>query len=230
MNIELEITLRCNATCPSCSRHTHLSEYKNSDMTLEQIDKFIQEVKNHNNIDLISVMGGEPTVHPFFEVIIFKLYEELLQKKYIKRLQIITNGKIEVSSSISKIISVIKYPQEFKGNEHRCQFVAPIDTGQILKEYACDIPQVCGLGFNAYGCNPCGAGGAIARLFGLQKYIMYSLPKNVEEFGDLYDLCKYCQVKAQKYLYYKDYRDIQSISFRNMFNDFKNKIKFLRKY
>jgi len=233
MNIELEITLRCNIACPGCSRHCSYLDYSDSDMTLEQIDKFVAEVKNHGDVDLISVMGGEPTIHPDFEIIMLKIYSELFQKGVIKRLQIVTNGVIPVSEVIKQLpLSVITVLWERdKLQNFRCQLVAPIDTGQEMKDWRdCEVLRCCGTAVNTYGVSPCGAGGAIARLFGLKKYIVFHLPKSASDFGDLWDMCKYCQVLAKPYMFYKDYGYIQSRSFKEAFNGAEERIRKLHRY
>lgn len=221
MNIEFEITLRCNAKCPSCSRHCPYLDYgDDSDVGLGQVARFIMELKSysvdHTRVDMIHVMGGEPTLHPFFEQIVIALQERLLQPGHIRRLQVVTNGiipvdpKLEVPTSISR-------PEE-KGPDHRCMLVAPFDTGQKFKE--CPVPEDCGVSFGAYGWWPCGAGGAICRLFGLNQYRRDTIPDDEYQFPDKNAMCSYCQAKAAKYMFVKDFGDIRSISFWNAMKDF----------
>src|SRR4030042_98687 len=217
MNIEFEITLRCNATCHSCSRHCHYGMYDDcSDVTLEQMPRFIEEVKNHGNIDMIHVMGGEPVLHPYFRCIVLELKDKLLDKGYIKRLQIVTNGKIPIPFDLGVAICISR--EEEKSHLHRCIFVAPYDTGQELKH--CPVPEDCGVSFGAFGWWPCGAGGAIARLFGLTKYRRNNMPNNIYEFPEMEKICKYCQAKAKQYMFVKDYGDIRSVSFRKAIDKF----------
>jgi hypothetical protein len=171
MNIEFEITLRCNAKCPSCSRHCPYLNYGHeSDINRDQFARFIKEVtsysEHHTRIDMIHIMGGEPTLHPFFESIVIHLQERLLEPGCIRRLQVVTNGIIPVNPKL-EVQTCISRPEE-KGPKHRCMLVAPYDTGQQLKT-KCPVPYDCGVSFGAYGWWPCGAGGAICRLFGLEQ-------------------------------------------------------------
>jgi len=77
-SIELEITLRCNSYCSQCSRHCNILNYGNTDMSLNQINKFINQVEKSNQIlNRISIMGGEPTLHPKLSIITQKLYNKL---------------------------------------------------------------------------------------------------------------------------------------------------------
>lgn len=230
MNIEMEITLRCNARCPSCSRHCPYLDYGHeSEINMDQFARFVREIKsyseNHTRIDMIHVMGGEPTLHPFFDEIVVALQERLLRPGHIRRLQVITNGIIPVKSALEVPICISR-PEE-KGPKHRCMLVAPNDTGQILKT-KCPVPEDCGVSFGVYGWWPCGAGGAICRLFGLDQFRRSTIPEHVDDFPYRGEMCSQCQAKAANYMFVKDFGDIRSISFWNAMKDF-DKSK-LRKY
>jgi organic radical activating enzyme len=196
INIELEITLQCNISCPQCSRHCNLFSYGNSDMTMEQIRKFIEEVRSSKvPVNKVMIIGGEPTVHPNFQEIVISLYESLVKTQKIKILKITTNGIREIPESIRHLpIDIKKSPLSEK--KHRCQFIAPRDTGQEMQ--SCDVPYVCGMALNCFGYSPCGAGAAIARLFGMRDFIRYTLPSRLADFGDLSELCSLCQVSAKE--------------------------------
>ena len=222
MNIEMEITLRCNAKCPSCSRHCPYLDYgRESDVTMYQVARFIEEVKayatDHTRIDIIHIMGGEPTMHPLFEAIVIAIREYLLGPGHIRRLQVVTNGIIPIASYLDVAVCISR-PEE-KGPEHRCMLVAPYDTGQQFK-VNCSVPGDCGVSFGAYGWWPCGAGGAICRLFGLDKYRRDTIPDDIDDFPGRNDMCKYCQAKAAKYMFVKEFGDIRSISFWKPMNEF----------
>ena len=219
MNIEFAITLRCNAKCPSCSRHSHLYG-EESDITMEQLKRFIEEVKGHGNIYCIWITGGEPTIHPSFIDIIKKLKNELLETDIIDRLIVVSNGVVTIEKELD-VESIVLGPQE-KIKLFRCQYVAPYDTGQkrIKYPHGCNVPYTDGVGFSVYGWYPCGAGSAICMLFNILKYNREKIPKDINEFGSLEDMCKLCQVSAKKWMYVKDYGDIKSVSFRKAFEKF----------
>ena len=194
LNIIMEITLRCNSTCPQCSRHCNVFSYGDSDMTLAQIDKFISQVFSSGvKLGHILIMGGEPTVHPDFVKIVTMLYEKLYIPGKVKILHIYTNGIIPIQEPITDMpVEIFTSPPSSK--HHRCQYIAPCDTGQEVK--ICDNPTVCGIALNAFGFFPCGAGGSIVRLFELKNLIRYYIPSCVEEFGDISGLCSLCQASA----------------------------------
>ncbi len=194
ISIELEITLRCNAACTQCSRHCNSFSYGESDMTITQIQKFIDQVISAPiNLGHVTVMGGEPTVHPRFEEIVHLLYTSLVLDDKAVYLEIATNGIKSVPDSILSLPVIIR-TNPVSGKDHRCQFIAPADTGQKTKP--CDIPHTCGMALNCYGYFPCGAGGAIIRLFDIKELIRYDLPLNLSEFGSIERICSLCQASA----------------------------------
>ena len=82
-----EITEKCNLTCPTCfagssPEHTwHLP----FDTFVDQLDHLLASGKS--NADLVSLSGGEPTVHPDLERMIEACFERNVQKVFIN-----TNG------------------------------------------------------------------------------------------------------------------------------------------
>lgn len=223
MKIEMEITLRCNAVCPSCSRHSHYGLYdESSDVTMEQVDRFCQEVKEHGNVEMIWVMGGEPTVHPKLANILY-----LLLKLDIT-IVLVTNGilPLPVIYENEPLNYQIDIRSPEKGKDHRCMFVAPLDTGQELKE--CPVPEDCGVSWGAYGWYPCGAGGAICRLFGFDHLRKENIPESEKDFEGIMPMCIRCQAKADTYMFVRDFGEIRSCSFRAAFAKFKQ--ERLRKY
>lgn len=225
MHLEMEITLRCNAKCPACSRHCHYGLYgEESDVTMEQVDRFCEEVKGHGDIDLVSIMGGEPTLHPQLAAIIFRV-QQLKDEGSIKRCQVVSNGKLPIPivfehRQLDIAHLVIPEEAEIRIQNHRCQFVAPCDTGQELKH--CPVPEDCGPSWGAFGWYPCGAGGAIARLFtGLPGCRTSVIPGGPDMWTRR--LCTLCQAKAKTYMLCKDFGDIQSVSFRRAIAEFDSK-------
>lgn len=196
MNIELEITLRCNVSCPQCSRHCPVVDYSDSDMTMGQILTFAKHVvETRSEIGILSIMGGEPLLHPHFVDIVRFLHRELLPSR-VGLIQVATNGQIQLPDEVKTLQGLRIIVSNPALKRHRAQFVAPRDTGQLVKH--CLVPATCGIAANAYGYFPCGAGGAIARLFGLREYALEEFPADVEEsFADFrIHLCPLCQASA----------------------------------
>lgn len=206
-SIQMEITLRCNAKCAHCSRHCNMFEFGKSDMTIEQINKFIHQVKCSKQVlNQIDIMGGEPLLHPNFETIVRLIYSALVKTGYVKRLRISTNGLIPMPEAIKEMpIEIVVSPPNEK--RHRAQLVAPKDTGQKIKY--CFVPYEFGMALNYFGYSPCGAGGAIARLFRYNQFIKHDLPNNPEHFQEFRKtICPLCQVAAVSPLLLEKYPNI----------------------
>jgi uncharacterized radical SAM superfamily Fe-S cluster-containing enzyme len=69
-NVLIEITQRCNLTCPTC--YADSSPHRDEFLTLAAFADLIDGLlaKGKGGADLIQLSGGEPTIHPeFFEIL-----------------------------------------------------------------------------------------------------------------------------------------------------------------
>lgn len=82
----VEVTDRCNLTCPVCYASSSPTHGKHR--SLEQIEMMFDAiVKSEGEPDVVQISGGEPTVHPqFFEIM------DIAKSKPIKHLMLNTNG------------------------------------------------------------------------------------------------------------------------------------------
>jgi hypothetical protein len=82
----LEITDRCNLTCPTCFAGS--SPTAGSHRSLAQVEAMLDAiVRNEGEPDVVQISGGEPTIHPqFFEIL------DAAKARPIKHLMINTNG------------------------------------------------------------------------------------------------------------------------------------------
>lgn len=82
----LEVTDRCNLSCPTCYAMSSPSYGRHR--TLEEIEQMLDTiVANEGKPDVVQISGGEPTVHPqFFEIL------DIAKTKPIKHLMLNTNG------------------------------------------------------------------------------------------------------------------------------------------
>lgn len=82
----IEITDRCNLSCPTCYASSSPSHGRHR--TMDEINKmFDLIVANEGRPDVIQISGGEPTIHPDF----FEILDEA-KKRPIKHLMLNTNG------------------------------------------------------------------------------------------------------------------------------------------
>ena len=68
--IEVDLSFKCNLKCFNCDRSCNQAP-DNSNMTVSQIGKFVQEsVANKREWYRIRILGGEPMLHPdIFEIL-----------------------------------------------------------------------------------------------------------------------------------------------------------------
>ena len=82
----VEITDRCNLTCPTC--YAMSSPHYGRHRTVEEAEKMLDIiVANEGRPDVVQISGGEPTLHPDFFAIL-----DIARKKPIRHLMVNTNG------------------------------------------------------------------------------------------------------------------------------------------
>jgi len=82
----VEITDRCNLTCPTC--YAMSSPNYGRHRTPEEVEKMLDIlVENEGEPDVVQISGGEPTIHPqFFEIL------DMAKTRPIRHLMVNTNG------------------------------------------------------------------------------------------------------------------------------------------
>jgi hypothetical protein len=78
--ILIEITERCNLSCPTCfaGSSPHHSKVMSLEEFTRQVDQLVAEGKS--NADLIQLSGGEPTIHPHLFEMVDLLFERGFHK------------------------------------------------------------------------------------------------------------------------------------------------------
>jgi 7,8-dihydro-6-hydroxymethylpterin dimethyltransferase len=82
----LEITDRCNLSCPTCFAGS--SPTTGGHRSIQQVEAMLDAiVRNETEPDVVQISGGEPTIHPqFFQIL------EAAKARPIKHLMLNTNG------------------------------------------------------------------------------------------------------------------------------------------
>ena len=235
-NIELDITYECNLGCKSCNRSCPQARTQER-MTIDQIEKFIQESLAKGIIwEKISLVGGEPTLHPDFLKIAQLLVD--YKKRYAGEtlIWLKTNGfGLKVQKVLEKVppeIEIISSEKESSIQDDFVNFnIAPKDTGNCQGcDYinGCVIMEYCGIGLNPYGYYPCAVAAGIDRIFG------FNLGrKKIPEFTDdmpkeLRIFCSLCgHFKRSSKL--KNGKDISPV-WEKAYRDYKSHVPVMDRY
>jgi 7,8-dihydro-6-hydroxymethylpterin dimethyltransferase len=103
----VEITDRCNLTCPTCYAGSGPDHGRHR--TLEEVKKMLDAVvTNEHEPDVVQLSGGEPTLHPeFFEIL------DYAKSLPIKHLMVNTNG-IQIAKDFEFAKRLVPYSPNFE--------------------------------------------------------------------------------------------------------------------
>lgn len=103
----VEITDRCNLTCPTC--YAMSSPHYGRHRTIEEIEQMLDViVANEGEPDVVQISGGEPTIHPEFFTIL-----DIAKQKPIKHLMVNTNG-IRIAKDFAFAEKLTTYMPDFE--------------------------------------------------------------------------------------------------------------------
>jgi hypothetical protein len=197
--IELEITTFCNLRCYNCDRSSRQAP-SNESMSISQVEQFVNE-----SIDLnwkwkqISLLGGEPTLHPQITEIL-KIIKRYLDFYPGCKIEIATNGcGPKVKKIVSKLPTWIFVRSTDKNSISHdfCSYnLAPIDFEKYKQadfSKGCWITTACGLGLTKYGYYSCGAGASVDRVFGFDIGLKSLKQLSHQKLRkQMIQLCSYC--------------------------------------
>ena len=103
----IEITDRCNLTCPTC--YAMSSPHYGHHRSVEEVEKMLDIiVANEGQPDVVQISGGEPTIHPqFFEIL------DIAKTKPIRHLMVNTNG-IRIAKDKDFVKKLAGYMPDFE--------------------------------------------------------------------------------------------------------------------
>ena len=103
----IEITDRCNLTCPTC--YAMSSPHYGRHRTVEEVERMLDIiVANEGSPDVVQISGGEPTVHPDFFTIL-----DIAKRKPIRHLMVNTNG-IRIAKDEAFVERLASYMPDFE--------------------------------------------------------------------------------------------------------------------
>jgi len=232
--IEIDITYDCNLRCANCNRSSAQAPSKEC-MTVAQIEKFVNESINKGiRWKLISLLGGDPTLHPDILTILNILLNYKVKYSPNMILQVETNGTGDfVNSVIMKIpegITISDTKKGLKGYRHTSFNVAPIDSvwyKTVDFSNGCTILKNCGMGLTLYGYYCCAIAGGIDRIFGFDMG-RKSLPGKNDLM--LEQINKFCRLCGHFKIHKKDRRIILSPTWKRAYMEYELKKPMLSLY
>lgn len=189
INIELNITLKCNLACPSCNRLCNVYRDREEHMSVDQIKKFIQQAKVGGGVNKIKIIGGEPLLHPQFDEI-YNLLLDAAKNNIIRSIKVETNRTIPVPTHLEKS-NLIRWKGTLQRKKKHQPFLwSPRDLGyENGPQPRCPQITKCGYSLDKYGYLPCSLAIMISRLFGFTDLYKYELPTSL---WGLEKLCPNC--------------------------------------
>ncbi len=195
-SIEIDITYKCNLSCQNCNRSCSQAPTEES-MTIEQIQDFLkQSIEKNIKWHKISLVGGEPLVHPnIFEIINLILdYKNHFSRK--TKIYLVTNGILEEKLKlVPQDIIIINSNKKTFVSKFVSFNIAPIDLDEYKnKDFrnGCQILKYCGMGLNNSGYYPCAVAGGIDRIFKMNKGRSNIPEKNDLMLDELNIFCRLC--------------------------------------
>jgi len=210
--LEIDLTYLCNLHCHNCNRSC-TQAVTSEGMTMAQIQAFLDEsVTRGKKWKRLSILGGEPTLHPEFAAIMELIVAYRDRHWPNAMVQVTTNGYGDVvAARLAQVPASVKIINTAKSGDVQPEFetfnVAPAD----LPSYAatdfsngCSVLKECGMGLTPYGYYPCAIMGGIDRIFGFGKG-RTSLPDDsddmLEEVRQFFRLCGHFKFEPNQPLY-----------------------------
>lgn len=187
INLELNVTLKCNLACPNCNRLCNIYRDRTEHMSIEQIQKLIQQAKDGGGISKLKLLGGEPLMHPQF-IDIYNLLNQAIKDGIIKYVKVETNKTIPFPK-VDPSPNICWKGRVQKKKKHQPALWSPKDLGVVTPIGKCQQLSRCGYSLDKYGYLPCSPAIMIARLLNLTHLYKRELPSS--PWG-LDELCQHC--------------------------------------
>lgn len=194
--LTIDLTYHCNFACINCNRLSNVKNKPRNNLSLEDIELILQDLKKNNNpLKTIIISGGEPTVHPEFLRIISVIAEYCKQHNIFLKLN--TNGGptfLRIKDQLPSNVNVLNSAKQNNYPFHYKFTVAPIDFGVYDPENnPCRESISCGRALNKNGYFVCSSAAAIDNFLNLNLGISGFENATAENLRNrAKDICKYC--------------------------------------
>lgn len=190
---EIKITYKCNLSCPACNVACFHKHGHPPDLTRCSFVKILDDIETYGFKKKLSIVGGEPTLHPLFVEFITLAYE---REFFIK---VYSNHYSKRSRELLCIIRKMVWSQCLqKPNgsntvlDNLTVFCAPLDLN--LTPSTCEWEELCGYSVDELGYSVCTIGSSISRWQNLDcvtKDLVRLLDPEWQEYCKK-KLCQYC--------------------------------------
>ncbi len=169
MRFQIVFTYDCNLACKYCDRFLDVLPWKDTEMTMAELELgYRMMVKAGVQCSMSRIGGGEPLTHPDFVELTANVIEWWSNMGCVTT-TVATNGVLVRTKGMG-----VKYrcsPPNDK--RHRPVMISLADLG-IDPEHGivdeCKVAKVCGRGFDCHGFTSCPYAGPIGRILGIDPY------------------------------------------------------------
>lgn len=212
--IEIDITYRCNLKCINCNRSCTQAP-SNLDMDIDSIRRFVtSSIEKNIYWKVIRILGGEPTLHPNFEAILYEILRYKIEYPEVC-LVIVTNGYGDTVKRALLRVPPHFYIENSQKQNHIQEYFepfncAPMDDRQFTNSdfrNGCSNLELCGIGLGPTGYFPCSLSAGIDRVLNTEAG-RKEIPSNNDKMHDLLEKsCRLCGRFKSGYYYPKEYRE-----------------------
>ena len=182
---QIVFTYKCNLACKWCDRFLDVIPWNDTDMFLDDLVKGSKRVKQSGvRVSMSRIGGGEPTMHPQFEVMASLVRERWSNQGEVKT-TVATNGVAKRPKGLGVHYRIS--PPDTK--DHFPVMISPADLGfESTGGYItpCRVSKVCGRLFDCHGFAPCPYAGTIGRLLQIDPYHSHPVLLGTPE------ICRHC--------------------------------------
>ena len=206
IELNLYIITLCQFKCPYCySRYENLSKW-NKIMDLDLIHKIVEGIKYSKGNFSISLLGGEPTLHPHF----YEIISSFTKIKNIKEVIIYTNGVKPIDIIDDKVRVVFAFhPSEnnvnLKKNILSCKCNKKISLS-LVKKFQNEIKDMYNFAVNnSIEIEPTFITNPKNKHFLIPKIIQYENHRVYDYNGTKYNLLEVCDNNLDNFKGWKCY-------------------------
>lgn len=211
IRIEANVTFRCNAICEDCNKAVGLAKFDNTDMTVEQMKGFIDQIiEQEIYVSRFTFCGGEPILNKNLQGLI----DEVARLKTLKVGRVLTNGLKATEHLRSKIklpnkrfvwivnpLDDITDPLSGKHDPnkrpnrrfHKPFWISPDDIGMKASFEHCTVKGWCGVGLDPSGWSMCGKAVMFGKLLKVENVAKKDCDIIQHVRTGIEDICKHCQ-------------------------------------